>query len=155
MIMETLLGDLILMLAPPNSFFLFAFAMIAECLIARSIFEDIKAADINLTPAWLEGLKSRLFQNNGELNPEQAILSLVSQNSNMGIKDISANMGLSTWTTRKLVRNLVAKGYVMRQVDINMKGRRAFCYTAAPSYDRSLKQYVKAASGFLQLIRNN
>ncbi|MBX4200810.1 hypothetical protein KW786_01645 [Candidatus Parcubacteria bacterium] len=135
---------------------LFAFLMIAECLIARSILEDWKSSGIKIPLGPFRQLKNLLPKPAPEVSPEHAILSLVSQNSNMGIKDISTTMGLTTWTTRKLMQNLISKGQVKRQVDINMRGRRAFCYTAAPSYDRQLKQYMKAASsGLLQLIKNN
>jgi hypothetical protein len=151
--MSTLMGDLILLFAPPYSFMTFAFVMIAECLIAKSIMEDIAALKIN-PAATLSALKSKIFvKEEIVISQDRMVLDLISAHQNLGIVDIARHLKTSVWAARKLVQKLVIEGYAVRQRGINLHGRSALCYRATGLHKRQIGQYVKAASGVLQSLK--
>lgn len=131
LLVDFALDDLVLLLRTPAGLtMVFSSLIFAEYSTAKSIAKSPDKLNLKTIVNYIRNFKPR---NVPLTTPQWAALDTIFINKNIGIKDISNNIGIKIGVTRKIISGLAIDGYITREVNTN--DRRAFCYITSNKYD--------------------
>ena len=104
---------LILYVISPEGFFVLSISLIlAERLIIKSIINDPNKISLEKIVGYVQNYQSKYLS---LTSSQLRVFETIFRKENIGIKEISDNVGLTIIQTKRLVNNLMVNGYIIRE----------------------------------------
>lgn len=129
-----LIERIILTLSNPLNFAIIISSVgYSEYLVVRNILGKEDAVNFKTIFNFLNKYAHIYTSKNVSMDSTQwSVLDMILQKRKICIKEISDNTGGTIVSTKKMIKRLVQKGYIMRQLDIN--DSRALCYVSSDKF---------------------